>query len=60
MDSFKAAEVSRMEKGGNARWRGEWEGKTGYVCLLFLPPFSMTIYNIWHWNTSVRGGFAEM
>ncbi len=29
MDSFKAAEIKRMDLGGNNAWREFWEGKTG-------------------------------
>jgi len=29
MDSFKPAELSRMDLGGNAAWKSFWEGKTG-------------------------------
>lgn len=29
MDSFKPAEISRMELGGNGNWRDFWEAKTG-------------------------------
>ena len=31
MDSFKAAEISRMDLGGNAAWKEFWEAKTGGV-----------------------------
>ena len=29
MDSFKPAEISRMELGGNSNWKDFWEGATG-------------------------------